>query len=148
MSFWTWFNFGQLTVLLRCPKRSSVRILKNRRRMLYCSVFKQRFINKQLKNLTQIAGTTFKIVDVFLWTKCDNKCALRSISVYHSSEELRSRNRPLRSETDRLICEKICSHRTVEGVACLSRQYSNYFNMGWIIYISVPYTLFKLCSCY
>ena len=33
--------------------------------MLYCSVFKQRFINKQLKNLTQIAGTTFKIGDVF-----------------------------------------------------------------------------------
>ena len=34
--------------------------------------FKPRFINKQVKSLTQNAETTFKIDDVFFWTKYDN----------------------------------------------------------------------------
>ena len=66
--------------------------------------FKPRFINKQTKSLTQNAEMTFKIDDVFLPTKYDNKCELRSISVYHTSEELRSGSRSLRSETKRIIC--------------------------------------------
>ena len=66
--------------------------------------FKPRFINKQVKSLTQNAETTFKIDDVFFRTKYDNKCELRSISVYHISEELRSGSRSLRSETKRIIC--------------------------------------------
>ena len=37
--------------------------------------FKPRFINKQIKSLTQNAEMTFKIDDVFLRTKYDNKSA-------------------------------------------------------------------------
>ena len=66
--------------------------------------FKPRFINKQVKSLTQNAEMTFNIDDVFLRTKYDNKCELRSISVYHTSEELLSGSRSLRSETKRIIC--------------------------------------------
>ena len=45
MSFRTWFYVGQLTVLPRCPKRSSVRNLKNRRRMLYFKYFSNRVLS-------------------------------------------------------------------------------------------------------